>query len=82
MQIGVEVKSSKSNDDDLRRGIFQCVKYRELLRAEQRTDGVLPHARSILVTERDLSKKLSREASLLKVPCVTIALTNSSSGRK
>lgn len=77
LQIGVEVKSIKSNDDDLRRGIFQCVKYRELLRAEQRTDGVLPHARSILVTEHDLPKKLSREANLLKVPCVTIALTNS-----
>jgi len=77
-RIAVEVKSSTSNDDDLRRGVFQCVKYRELLRAEQRTDGILPHARSILVTERSLPKKISREAELLKVPCITIALTRRS----
>ncbi len=32
--LAVEVKAVNANDNDLRRGIFQCVKYRELLRAE------------------------------------------------
>jgi len=73
-QIAVEVKALNANDDDLYRGIFQCVKYRELLRAEQRTEGVIPQARAVLVTERELPKRLQRVAELLKVPCVRVAL--------
>ncbi len=30
----VEVKSQRSNDEDFRRGIYQCVKYREIKKAE------------------------------------------------
>jgi hypothetical protein len=81
-RIAVEVKAVNSNDDDLRRGIFQCVKYRELLRAEQRIEGVIPHARSILVTERNLPRGLAREANLLKVPVVKVALTTGSRRRR
>jgi hypothetical protein len=72
-RVAVEVKAINANDDDLRRGIFQCVKYRELLRAEQRTEGVIPQARAILVTERSLPKSLSQEAKLLQVPFVKVA---------
>ncbi len=72
-RIGVEVKAVNSNDDDLRRGLFQCVKYRELLRAEQRIEGVIPQARALLITERHLSEGLLREATLLKVPVVEVA---------
>lgn len=78
-RIAVEVKAINANDDDLRRGIFQCVKYRELLRAEQRTEGVIPQARAILITERDLPKNLSQEAKLLLVPFVKVALSRRSS---
>ena len=77
-RIAVEVKSINSNDDDLRRGLFQCVKYRELLRAEQRIEGVIPQAKAILVTERRLPKSLSHEAQLLKVPFVIVTLTRRS----
>ena len=78
-QIAVEVKALNANDDDLYRGIFQCVKYRELLRAEQRTERVIPQARAVLATERELPKRLQRVAELLKVPCVCVALTSASS---
>jgi hypothetical protein len=74
-RVGVEVKAINANEDDLRRGIFQCVKYRELLRAEQRTEGVIPQSRAILVIERDLPKSLSWEAKLLHIPFVKIDLT-------
>jgi len=77
--IAVEVKARKAHDDDLRRGIFQCVKYRELLRAEQLTEKRLPFARSLLVTERALPRNLAREAELLKVPCVTVPFGRRSS---
>lgn len=70
--IGVEVKALNANDDDLLRGIFQCVKYRELLRAEQR---IIPLARAVLVTERKLPQRLRKIAGILKVPCVEVALT-------
>jgi hypothetical protein len=73
-KIAVEVKAINANDDDLRRGIFQCVKYRELLRAEQRTENEIPQARAILVTERTLPKRLLREAVLLQVPLVKATL--------
>ncbi|MBP0574725.1 hypothetical protein J8J27_28860, partial [Mycobacterium tuberculosis] len=32
--VAVEVKSSISNDVDLIRGLFQCVKYRAVMKAE------------------------------------------------
>lgn len=68
----VEVKSCKSNDEDLRRGIYQCVKYREVKKAEH-----LPYeidVQSILVTERELSPELKERARLLGVKhkCVSV----------
>lgn len=74
--VAVEVKSVRSNDDDLRRGIFQCVKYREILRALRRTEGVIPQVRSMLVTERELSRELNKIASTLSVQWVVVNLTN------
>ena len=74
--IAVEVKSARSNDDDLKRGIFQCVKYREILRALRRTEGFVPQARSLLVTERELPNKLKIIASTLKVPWIVVNLAD------
>jgi len=78
-RIAVEVKPFKASDDELQKGIFQCVKYRELLRAEQRTEKVIPQARAILVTERSLPKRLARIADLLQVPYKEVNLTSGSS---
>lgn len=61
----VEVKSSRSNDEDFRRGVYQCVKYREVKRAEYAPYQVDVHA--ILVTERKLTPELKERAKLLGV---------------
>lgn len=64
---GVEVKSCISNDQDLNRGIFQAVKYRALLRAEQRAKGLPPTAYGVLVVERNLPEELQNLADILAI---------------
>lgn len=61
----VEVKSCLSNDDDLHRGIYQCVKYREVVRATRLPVEV--DVRAILVSERKLPSELAARAKLLGV---------------
>lgn len=61
----VEVKSISSNDLDLERGIFQCVKYQAVMKAmDPRRDFAV---RSILVTERKLPTHLSELAKRHRV---------------
>ncbi|MCP4373472.1 MAG: hypothetical protein GY797_36025 [Deltaproteobacteria bacterium] len=69
--IGVEVKSVLSNDADLNRGIFQCVKYQALLRAEQKASNTPPTARAILVTENQLPISLQNLADILDIKVIT-----------
>lgn len=61
----VEVKSCLSSDDDLRRGIYQCVKYREVVRATRLPVEV--DVRTILLSERELPTELAARAKLLGV---------------
>ena len=76
----IEVKSRISSDDDLRRGIYQCVKYRgvycawrcDLLDISKRETQKF--ARAVLVTERALSQKLDDLAKTLKVDHLQIKL--------
>ncbi|WP_422133980.1 hypothetical protein [Endozoicomonas sp. ALD040] len=72
----VEVKSIRSNKDDLNRGIFQCIKYQALLRAEQRALGKPPTARAMLVTERELPLSLQNLADTLSIYCYVIAVND------
>jgi hypothetical protein len=65
-RIGVEVKSIRSNDDDLRRGVFQCVKYRAVMDAEAGLIDGLP-CEVYLVTERPLPGPLADLARRLDV---------------
>jgi hypothetical protein len=55
--IGVEVKPSTSSDDDLIRGIFQCIKYQTLVEALQRATQMAPNARLILALGGGLRAK-------------------------
>lgn len=74
IQKAVEVKSIRSNDDDLRRGLFQCIKYREVLKAQ---NGLLDHVMNVdcvLVSERKLSSELQTIARRLKVKCFHISV--------
>lgn len=61
----VEVKSCRSGDGDLKRGIYQCVKYRAVKEAQEQP--VKNSVRAILVTERDLPPQLKERARLLSV---------------
>ncbi|MEN5312316.1 hypothetical protein [Pseudomonas koreensis] len=65
--IAVEVKSHISNDADLSRGIFQCVKYRAVCIAWQRALLQVPDAHAVLVIQRDLPPQLAELAERLSV---------------
>jgi hypothetical protein len=66
-QLAIEVKSVRSNDSDIERGIFQCVKYRSVLEAEAKCDDKYPKVRTRLVSERPLSPECRRQAKSLGI---------------
>ncbi len=70
--MAVEVKAANANDADLERGIYQCIKYRALLRAELKAQGRVPNGSSIMVTERQLPSDLQELAGLLGVRVVVV----------
>lgn len=65
--LAVEVKSHISVNADLSRGIFQCVKYRAVALAWQRSLLEIPDARSVLVIQRELPSDLAELADRLSV---------------
>jgi hypothetical protein len=65
--IAVEVKSRISNDADLSRGIYQCVKYRAVFIAWQRALLQVPDAHAVLVIQRDLPTQLAELAERLSI---------------
>jgi hypothetical protein len=72
-RIGVEVKSRISDDADLIRGLFQCVKYRAVLKAHevykssQSATWIPLSVHVILATERPLPDALQELATLLGI---------------
>lgn len=70
--VVVEVKSCRSNDEDLRRGLYQCVKYKAVKEAEHLPNIV--NVRALLVAERELNPELKSRARLLGVgfKCVSV----------
>ena len=70
--IAVEVKTSEASDAELSRGIYQCVKYRALLRAELKASGKIPNGWSVLVTDRRLPSDLNEVADLLEIPVLVV----------
>lgn len=68
----VEVKSCRSGDGDLKRGIYQCVKYRAVKKAQEQP--VKTSVRAILVTERDLPPQLKERARLLRVKTKKVSI--------
>lgn len=69
-RIAVEVKSHISNEADLRRGLFQCVKYRAILRACRSLEGKTYEADALLAIEGSLSKDLISVKNTLGVKVV------------
>lgn len=65
--IGIEVKSRISNTDDILRGLFQCVKYKSLIEAEQIINNIKPNADVFLVTEKEFPNELLSIKNLLGI---------------
>lgn len=70
-RIAVEVKSSRSGEADLVRGVYQCVKYRAVLNAQYEVDGVRCDA--FLASEEALPAKILKLARRLKVKTFTVS---------
>lgn len=56
--IGVEVKSARSAQSDIARGLFQCIKYRALLEATQMVAQIPIACRTVLALEGELPQEL------------------------
>ena len=69
-RIAVEVKSHISNKADLRRGIFQCVKYQALLIACRSLEGETYEVDALLAIEGQLPKELVPVANTLGVEVI------------
>jgi hypothetical protein len=67
-RIGIEVKSIRSGWSDLRRGIYQCVKYRAVMIAQSGFDPKDSQCEAVLVTEQLLPSDLKALARQLAVP--------------
>jgi hypothetical protein len=68
--IAVEVKSSRSNEADVLRGMFQCVKYRAVLEAQQASESAPQSARAILVLEGKLPGKFLALKNILGIELI------------
>ena len=66
-QIAIEVKSRISDDADVLRGIYQCVKYKAVLSAECQAHGQNAYVDAFLVTEKELSEDNKKTANMLSV---------------
>lgn len=69
-RIAVEVKSIVSPDDDILRGIYQCVKYKAVLDAENKAHGIFRKSHCILVIEGVLSESNRQVKNSLGVEVV------------
>ena len=65
---GIEVKTSRSVDE-LHRGIFQCIKYRAVLQAQQIQQGLAPTAGCSLAIGGKLPERIAELAKLFRIPC-------------
>lgn len=58
LRLAVEVKASNACDDELMRGVYQCIKYRAVLRAEQHALRRAPNGDAVLVSTKVPGKKV------------------------
>ena len=66
-QIAIEVKSRISDDADILRGIYQCVKYKAVLSAECLAHGENGNVDAFLVIENEMSEENRKTANMLSV---------------
>lgn len=69
-KIAIEVKSRISDDADILRGIYQCVKYKAVLSAECMAKGIKADVDSFLVIENEMTEENRKTANMLSVKYV------------
>ena len=57
-RLAVEVKASNCDDSELMRGVYQCIKYRAVLQAEQQALRIAPNGDAVLVSTQQPGKKV------------------------
>ncbi|MBX8813205.1 hypothetical protein KHQ08_02385 [Pseudochrobactrum algeriensis] len=70
--LAVEVKARNASKAEMERGLFQCIKYRAVLRAMQLAKATPPNANSVLIIENNPSEKLKILAKRLSVKIISI----------
>lgn len=70
LKIGVEVKSNISDSSDILRGLFQCVKYKHLIEAEQTVNDEFPNSRIILALQGRFPNELTLVKNLLGIEVI------------
>ena len=67
--VGVEVKTSNAGFDEIHRGVFQCVKYKAVMQAQQIHDRKIPTADCLLALGGALPEELKDIVNLFDVRC-------------
>lgn len=65
--LGVEVKTADAPEGELWRGVFQCIKYRAVLRAMAMADAEIPNVQVVLVVEEPPSARIKAIAKRVSV---------------
>ena len=65
--VAVEVKSERSGNDDIERGLYQCIKYAEILKAEDRVEKKHRNITCVLVLADSFPFKLKKVRNILGV---------------
>ncbi len=73
MRLAAEVKTSEAPDDEVQRGVYQCVKYRAILRAMQLAAAEPPNAQAALVVDCQTTSTVRRLAERLSVIIVDVS---------
>jgi hypothetical protein len=68
--VGIEVKGKDSDDADIMRGIFQCIKYQALIEATQRYEQAKVNGRVLLALGGKLSHELRQLTGILHIDVV------------
>ncbi len=66
-ECAIEVKSRKSDEADILRGIYQCVKYNAILKSEQIVNSKRPLVKTLLVLEGTMPFAKASEARALHI---------------
>lgn len=74
LTLAAEIKTEDAPLGELTRGIYQCVKYRAVLRAMHDVAGELRHVKTILVTPQALPAQHIAAAKRLAVPWQRVAI--------